>query len=96
MNNKLLELAKRRERLIQEAADQRVKLTQAVDVWREPMALVDKGFAALSFIKKHPVWMASGSAILLRVLQPAKVGKWVSRGWIAWQLMRKLQTKFLA
>jgi hypothetical protein len=96
MSNKLLELAQRRERLIQEAADQRVQLTQAVDVWREPMALIDKGVAALSFIKKHPVWMASGSAILLKVLRPSRVGKWVSRGWIAWQLMRKLQTKFLA
>jgi YqjK-like protein len=96
MNNKLLELSKRRERLIQDAADQRMQLAQAVDMWREPLALVDIGVAAVGFIKKHPVWFASGSAILLKVLRPTGAGRWVSRGWIAWQLMRKLQAKFLA
>jgi hypothetical protein len=90
MNNKLLELAQKREHLIQEAAEQRVQLAQAMDAWRKPLALADKGVAAVTFIKKHPIWMAGGSAILLKVLQPTGVGKWVSRGWVAWQLVRKL------
>ncbi len=91
MNKKLLNLAQRREHLVLEAAKQRAQLVQIVDTWRAPLALADKGFAAISFIKKHPVWMAGGGAILLKVLRPSRVSKWLSRGWIAWQIMRKLQ-----
>ena len=95
MNKKLLKLALRREYLVLEASKQRVQIAQAVDAWRAPLALADKGLAVISFVKKHPVWMAGGSAILLKVLRPSRVGKWLSRGWVAWQLLRKLQNKLI-
>jgi hypothetical protein len=96
MNEKLLKLAQRRESLVLEAEKQRMQLVQVVDTWRAPLAMADKGLAAINYIKKHPVWMVGGGAILMKVMRPSRIGKWFSRGLVAWQIMRKLQTKYLA
>jgi YqjK-like protein len=96
MNKKLQLLAHRRERLVLEAAKQRVQLAQAVDVWRAPLALADQGFAVIGFIKQHPILMAASTALLVKLLRKRFIGKWFSRGLFAWQLVRKLQSRFLA
>jgi YqjK-like protein len=95
MNKKLLKLAQRRECLISQSALQRVKLSQAVDAWRAPLALADKGFAIISFIKKHPILIAGSSAILIRLFKKSFIGKWLSRGILGWQLVRNIHNKFL-
>lgn len=95
MNKKLLALAQRRERLVLNTAKQRVQLSQAVDAWRAPLALADQGFAALSFIKKHPILMAGSGAILMRLFRKSFIGKWLGRCILGWQLVQKLQGKFL-
>ena len=96
MNEKLLKLAQRREHLVLEAAKQRVQLAQAVEVWRAPLALAEQGLAAISFIKKHPIFMAASTAVLVRLVKKSFMGKWLGRGMMAWQLVRKLQSRFLA
>jgi hypothetical protein len=95
MNTKLLNLARRRERLISQSAKQRVKLSQAADAWRAPLALVDQGFAIISFIKKHPILIAGSSAILMRLFKKSFIGKWLSRGMLGWQIVQKFHNKFL-
>lgn len=90
MNNKLQQLAERRARLIQESASQRAQLTASIEVWREPLALADTCITAVGILKRHPVLLATGSAILLKLLRPSRIGKWMSRGWVAWKLLRKL------
>ncbi len=96
MDEKLLKLARRRERLVLDAAKQRVQLAQAVEVWREPLALAEQGLATISFIKKHPILMAASTAVLVRLVRKSFIGKWLGRGMMAWQLVRKLQSRFLA
>ena len=96
MNEKLLKLAQRREHLVLEAAKQRLQLAQAVEVWREPLALADQGLAAISYIKKHPILIAASSAVLVRLVRKSFIGKWLGRGMMAWQLVRKLQSRLLA
>ena len=96
MNEKLLKLAQRREHLVLEAAEQRVQLAQAVDAWRAPLALAEQGLAAISFIKKHPILMAASTAVLVRLVRKSFMGKWLGRGMMAWRLVRKLQSRFLA
>ena len=96
MNEKLLKLARRREHLVLEAAKQRVQLAQAVEVWREPLALAEQGLAAISFIKNHTILMAVSTAVLVRLVRKSFMGKWLGRGMMAWQLVRKVQSKFLA
>lgn len=96
MNRKLLILAQRRERLVLEAAQQRVQLAQAIEAWRSPLALADQGLAAISFIKNHPFYVAAISTIFVRLFRKSFIGKWFSRGKTALQLVRKLQSVFLA
>jgi hypothetical protein len=95
MNKKLLKLAKRREQLVATAESQRTQLAQALEVWRAPLAMADQGLAVIAYIKTHPILLAGGSAILLKILRPKRISKWLSRGWFAWSLMRKLQGKLL-
>ena len=96
MNKKRFKLAQRRERLVLEAAKQRVQLAQAVDAWRAPLALADQGLAAISFIKQHPILLASSTAVLVRLVRKSFIGRWFGRGMMAWQFVRKVQSRFLA
>jgi YqjK-like protein len=104
MSKKLLKLAIRRDALVLETEKQRMQLAQIVDTWRAPCALVDQGLAVISFIRKHPIWIAGastvastvGSAVLVKLLRKSFIGKWFSRGMIAWQLVHKIRSKFFA
>jgi YqjK-like protein len=93
MRNKLTNLAKRREHLVAQAAGQRLLLAQSVEAWRAPLALADRGLAVVSYIKIHPAWMVGTSVALLTVARPSRVGKWFQRGWVAWQVVRRLRGK---
>jgi hypothetical protein len=46
--------------------------------------------AALSYIKRHPAWLVGGG-VLLATLRLGRVGKWLRRGWVAWQMMHNLR-----
>lgn len=92
MNEKLTRLAERRERLVAQAATQRMALAQDIEPWRIPLARVDQGLAALRYIKSHPVWIVGGAA-LLAALQPRRVGKWLQLGWVTQQMRHKLHSK---
>jgi hypothetical protein len=90
MNEKLIRLAERRERLLAQAAAQRMALAQNIEPWRRPLARADQGLVALRYIKSHPAWIVGGVA-LLTALRPGRAGKWLQRGWVAWQIMHKLR-----
>ncbi len=90
MNGKLIRLAERRECLVTQAAIQRQVLAQNLEPWRMPLALADQGLTALHFIKNYPAAWVAG-VVLLAALRPGRVGKWLRRGWIMWQIMHKLR-----
>ncbi|MDP2155884.1 MAG: YqjK-like family protein [Sulfuricella sp.] len=90
MNDKLIRLAERRERLVAQAAAQRMALAQNIEPWRNPLARVDQVLVALRYIKSHPAWIVGG-VVLLAALQPGRIGKWLGRGWVTWQMMHKLR-----
>ena len=90
MSDKLIRLAERRERLVAQAAAQRMALEQNIEPWRVPLALADQGLTALRFIKSHPALIVGGG-ILFAMLKPGSVGKWLQRGWITWQIINKLR-----
>ena len=89
MNDKLTHLGERRERLIANAEVQRNALAQNVEPCRRPLMLADQGVAAIRFIQRHPFWTGS-VVILLTALRPGRFGEKLRRGWIAWQVIRKL------
>lgn len=90
MNDKLIRLAERRERLVAQAAAQRMTLAQNIEPWRNPLARADQGLAALRYIKSHPAWIVGG-VVLLAALRPGRVWKWLGRSWVTWQMMHKLR-----
>jgi hypothetical protein len=90
MNKKLILVAERRERLVAQAAAQRGALARDIEPLRIPLALTDHGLAALRYIRSHPKWMVGG-IILLAILQPRHVGKWLGRGWVSWQILHRLR-----
>lgn len=92
MNDKLTRLVARREQLIAQATAQRMALAQNIELWRTPLALADQGLAAVRFIKSHPAWIVGG-AVLLAALRPGRVGKWLRRGWVTWQVVRNLRSR---
>lgn len=90
MNQKLTLLAERRRRLVAQAAAQRITLAHDLQPWRARLALVDRGVAVFRYVGRHPALIV-GAALLLAALRPRRAGKWLQRGWLAWQFGRRLR-----
>jgi len=90
MNKKLIRLAERRSLLVKQAAAQRTALTYHLEPWHARLALADRGVAAFRYIGRHPALMV-GAALLLAALRPQRAGKWLQRGWVMWQIGRRLR-----
>lgn len=91
MNQKLARLAERRRQLVAQAAVQRTALGRDLEPWRERLARVDQGVAAFRYITRNPAMMLGAAALLLVVLRPRRAGKWLQRGWLLWQVGRRLR-----
>ncbi len=89
MSRTLIRLAERRNQLVARAAAQRMVLTHNLENLRAPLALADQGLAVLRYVWRHPLLLA-GSALLLAIWRPRFTGKWLSRGWMVWQIGRRL------
>lgn len=90
MNKKLIQLAERRSLLVKQAAAQRMALTHQLTPWRARLALADRGIAVFRYVGRRPSLMV-GAALLLAALRPRRAGKWLQRGWIMWQIGRRLR-----
>jgi hypothetical protein len=90
MNRRLILLAERRERLVARAVEQRLALTQHIEPWRLPLAFADWGVTALRYTLRQPQWLVGG-VILLTLLRPRRVGIWVGRALVAWQMLDRLR-----
>ena len=93
MSEKLCTVFQRRKHLVAEAATQRLLLAQNIEIWRVPLAKVDRGLAAVCYMKNHPIWIASTGLGLLTVVGSNRAGNWLQRGFVMWQVVRKLRNK---
>lgn len=93
MNENLTRLARRREELTQQAATQRTALSQDAESWRIVLERADQGLAALHYLKTHPIWLVSAGGILLTVLGPGRVWRWMGRGVFAWRIASRLRIR---
>ena len=94
MNKKLTVLAKHRQQLVAQAAEQRAALGANVAPWHAPLALADKGLEAVRYVKRHPVLMI-GVVALFAILRRHPGGKWLQRSWAMYELARKFGPLFL-
>ncbi len=90
MNHSLHKLAEKRQRLITQIASQRVLLAQNADSLRKPLAIANKGLTVLHFIKHHPILAVGVGAALLSIAKLTGIAKWLRRGFLAWQLTKKI------
>ena len=92
MNLNLDRIAQRRSHLQEVAASQRAQLSQCVERLRAPLGLVDRGMDAVRFVRRNPLVLGGASALFV-ALRRYRMGKWLQRGWLAWQLVRRLRKR---
>jgi hypothetical protein len=83
----LLELARRKERLIIRAGEQRAEVAAALRRWEKPVSVLDRGIAAVHFLKEHPL-LAAGVFGAAMALGRRRLLIWAGRGLIAWRAWR--------
>jgi hypothetical protein len=89
MNKKRVRLAERRSLLIAQAEAQRTALAHNLTPWRARLALADRGVAAVRYVRSRPGLLLA-AALLVAALRPRRVGTWLQRGWLAWQIRQRL------
>jgi hypothetical protein len=90
---KLNGLAARRELLVMQIAAQRLQIANNIEVWREPLAFVDRGLKVICYFKRHPILAAGASLSIISMMRASCALKWVQNGWMAWRLLQQLKSK---
>ena len=87
--NRLAELRLRRERLIARSAVQRVELARELAPLSGPIALVERGLSGIVWLRRHPVAIAVGVAVMM-VIRPRRILGGVHQGMAAWRIAQML------
>jgi hypothetical protein len=80
----------RRKLLVAQSALQRATLVQGVAPWRPRLALLDRGMAAVRYVRRYPVALAA-AGLLVAALRPHRAAGWLQRGWLLWQIGSRLR-----
>lgn len=90
MNPRLLEIALRKQRLQFQAEQQRQELSAGLAVVDSVLDKVDRLRDGVHWLREHaPV--VSTFALVLLLLRPRFTLRWARRGWLGWQLYRRLK-----
>lgn len=87
VEQRLIELARRRAELVAHCAEQRTELAEICHVWRVPMVIVDQGVTAWRSLRGHPALLV-GLGVAFAVARPRRALKWLGRGWSLWRFLR--------
>jgi len=88
MNQRLIDLALKRQRLQLQAATQRLRIVHALQSAAPAFGAAEKVRAALGWARAHPEWLA-GIGIAVLVARPRAFFRWARRGFFAWQTVRR-------
>jgi hypothetical protein len=92
MNARLMAITRRRAMLVAQTAAQRGELGRWVQPWRTPLAFVDRGIVLARRVRAHPLALAVGVLLLLR-LGFGGWSVWAGRLWAGWQIYQSLQDR---
>jgi hypothetical protein len=84
---KLLELAERRARLVEQARTQRAQLARGLAGTDAAGAVLARAFRVVEEIRQQPLIVAAAVALLV-ALRPRRALGWLMKGWSAWRLYR--------
>lgn len=94
MNEKLAQIAARKQQLIHKAALQRLFVAQNIQALQQPIAIADRGLQVMRYFRQYPVFMlgvTAVSGILIRKLQVARFTILLQTGWSVFQLVRDVR-----
>lgn len=80
----LIELARRKERLIMRAGQQRAVIATSCLQLQKPLGMIDRGIAMARYLKAHPLALAAGITVAA-VLGRRSLLRWAGRGLFAWR-----------
>lgn len=87
--SELNEVIARRKLLVAQSALQRATLAQGIAPWQSRLALLDRGIAAVRYVRRYPCALAA-VGLLVAALRPYRAAAWLERGWVLWQVGRGL------
>lgn len=90
MNDRLLELALKKQRLQFESAALRQKFQGDLSRLSPLFSACDSVAAGGRWLREHPQWVA-GAGVLLLVTRPSWLWRWARRGFFVWQTWRRLR-----
>jgi len=80
MKKRLVELACRRRRLLEEIECERIEMAKISRQLQEPLALIDAGLKVVRYINGHRAWLAGSVAMLLAFRRKGLAGL-AQQGW---------------
>lgn len=92
----MIELMRRRERLLAQCDVQRGELGGMVAQWQRPLQIADRILAGIRYLRGHPVILAAAVALAV-VIRRRGLWGWVQRGFMLWRAYRvfgKSRAKF--
>jgi hypothetical protein len=92
MNARLTAITRRRAALVAQAAVQRSELDRWVQPWQTTLAFVDRGIVLARRVRAHPLALAIGVLLLLR-LGFGGWSVWAGRLWAGWQIYQSLHDR---
>lgn len=97
MNQRSIEIAVQRGRLIERIAVQRAALGMQLKPVSHALGIVDRVVVATragaSYVRQHPA-IVGGLAALLAVIRPRRAWRWGRRGFVAWRSWRAIRERF--
>jgi uncharacterized membrane protein len=87
--SELSHIIEKRKLLVAQSALQRAMLAQEIVSWQPRLAWVDRGIAAGRYLQRYPAALAV-TGLLVAALRPHRAARWLERGWVLWQIGRRL------
>lgn len=88
-HERLIDNARRKERLLARCEGQRAQIAQTYNRWQEPVRILDRAWAVVQFLRLHPAALAVAVAAAM-VFGRRLLFTWAGRGLLAWRAWRTL------
>lgn len=88
MNQRRLELALKKQRLQMQAATQRLQMAQQLQVFAPVFDTLQSVQRVGAWARGHSQWLIVAGVALL-VIRPKATVRWLRRGFLAWQMVRR-------
>lgn len=86
---RMIDVARRKERLLARCEGHRLVIAQTYRRWQEPARIIDRAWAVVHFLRLHPAVLAVAVAAAT-VLGRRHLFTWAGRGLVAWRAWRTL------